>query len=174
MKKILLILIVLMTLSLLLTLFSQEFTYAGAAKCKICHRSEKQGQQFTIWEESTHSKSISALSSSEAPAKAQEMGVDNPTESPECLKCHAPLHEKAPELKEEGVTCEVCHGPGSDYKKLSVMKSREDAVKNGLIIYDSPEAIKKQCLSCHKNAHGKPFDFDAKWAKIKHPVPEKE
>lgn len=174
MKKILLILIVLMTLSLLLTLFSQEFTYAGAAKCKICHKSEKQGKQFPIWEESTHSQSISALSSSEAPAKAQEMGVNNPTESPECLKCHAPLHEKAPELKEEGVTCEVCHGPGSDYKKLSVMKSREESVKNGLIVYASPEAIKKQCLSCHENAHGKPFDFDAKWAKIKHPVPEKE
>ncbi len=174
MKKILLILIILMTLSLLLKLFSQEFTYVGAAKCKICHRSEKQGQQFTIWEESTHSKSISALSSSEAPARAQEMGVDNPAESPECLKCHAPLHEKAPELKEEGVTCEVCHGPGSDYKKLSVMKSREESVKNGLIVYDSPEAIKKQCLSCHENAHGIPFDFDAKWAKIKHPRPEKD
>lgn len=174
MKKILLILIVFMTLSLLLTLFGQEFTYAGAAKCKICHRSEKQGQQFTIWEESTHSKSISALSSSEAPARAQEMGVDNPAESPKCLKCHAPLHEKTPELKEEGVTCEVCHGPGSDYKKLSVMKSREESVKNGLIVYNSPEAIKKQCLSCHENAHGKPFDFDTKWAKIKHPVPEKE
>jgi len=174
MKKILLILTVLMTLSLLLTLFSQEFTYVGAAKCKICHRSEKQGQQFTIWEESKHSKSISAFSSSEAAARAQEMGVDNPAESPECLKCHAPLHEKAPELKEEGVTCEVCHGPGSDYKKLSVMKSREESVKNGLIIYDSPEAIIKQCLSCHENAHGKPFDFDAMWAKIKHPRPDKE
>lgn len=153
---------------------SQEFTYVGAAKCKICHKTEKQGKQFPIWEESTHSKSISALSSSEAPARAKEMGVDNPADSPKCLKCHAPLYEKASEFKEEGVTCEACHGPGSAYKKLSVMKSREESVKNGLIVYDSPEAIKKQCLSCHENAHGKPFDFDTKWAKIKHPVPEKE
>jgi len=175
MKKILLILIVLMTLSLLLTLFSQEFTYVGSAKCKICHRSEKQGQQFTIWEESTHSKSFGALTSEEAINVAKEVGVETPpAESPKCLNCHAPLFEKAAELKEEGVTCEVCHGPGSDYKKLSVMKSREESVKNGLIVYDSPEAIKKQCLSCHENAHGKPFDFDTKWAKIKHPVPEKE
>jgi excinuclease UvrABC ATPase subunit len=114
------------------------------------------------------------LSSSDAPVKAKEMGVDNPTDSPECLKCHAPLYKKASEFKEEGVTCEACHGPGSAYKKLSVMKNREESVKNGLIVYDSPEAIKKQCLSCHENAHGKSFDFDAKWAKIKHPVPEKE
>ena len=40
------------------------------------------------------------------------------------------------------------------------MKNREESVKNGLIVYDSPEAIKKQCLSCHENAHAKPFDFD--------------
>lgn len=175
MKKILLILIVLMTLSLLLTLFSQEFTYVGSAKCKICHTSEKQGKQFPIWEESTHSKSFGALTSEEAINVAKEAGVETPpAESPKCLNCHAPLFEKAAELKEEGVTCEACHGPGSAYKKLSVMKSREESVKNGLIVYDSPEATKKQCLSCHENAHGKPFDFDAKWAKIKHPVPEKE
>ncbi len=102
------------------------------------------------------------------------MGVDNPAESPECLKCHAPLFEKAAELKEEGVSCEVCHGPGSAYKKLSIMKNREESLKNGLIVYDSPEAIKKQCSSCHENAHGKSFDFEAKWAKIKHSIPEKE
>lgn len=174
MKKVLPLLIICAAIFFIISLFSQEFTYVGAAKCKICHRSEKQGKQFPIWEESTHSKSIAALSSSEAPARAKDMGVDNPTESPECLKCHAPLFEKAPELKEEGVTCEICHGPGSAYKKLSIMKSREESVKNGLILYDSPEAIKKQCLSCHENAHGKPFDFEAKWTKIKHPVPEKE
>ncbi len=174
MKKTLPLLVICAAIFFIISLFSQEFTFVGAAKCKICHQSEKQGRQFPIWEGSTHSKSIAALSSSEAPAKAQEMGVDNPTESPECLKCHAPLFEKAADFKEEGVTCEVCHGPGSVYKKLSIMKSREESAKNGLIVYDSPEAIKKQCLSCHENAHGKPFDFEAKWAKIKHSLPEKE
>ncbi len=166
-------LIFIMTLVLIISLFSQEFTYVGAGKCRICHKSEKQGRQHPIWEESTHSKSFASLSSSDAPARAKEMGVDNPTESPECLKCHAPFFEKAAELKEEGVTCEVCHGPGSAYKKLSIMKSREESVKNGLIVYESTDAIKKQCLFCHENAHGKTFDFEEKWEKIKHPVPEK-
>ena len=174
MKKVLPVSILILALVFITNLFSQEFTYVGAAKCKICHKSEKQGKQFPIWEESTHSKSFAALSSEEAPAKAKEMGVENPTESPECLNCHAPLFEKAAEFKEEGITCEVCHGPGSVYKKLSIMKSHEESVKNGLIVYESPDAIKKQCLSCHENAHEKAFDFEAKWAKIKHPVPEKE
>ena len=174
MKKALLILIIGIPLLFIISLFSQEFTYISAGKCKICHKSEKQGRQFPLWEEKKHSKSFAALSSPEAPAKAQEMGVKNPAESPDCLKCHSPLFEKAPEFKEEGITCEVCHGPGSVYKKLKIMKSREESVKNGLTVYDTPEAKKEWCLTCHESAHGQSFDFEASWEKIKHPIPEKQ
>jgi hypothetical protein len=157
------------------TLFTQDFTYVGAAKCKMCHKSEKQGQQFPLWEARKHSKAYQALSSEEAPERAKQMGVEgSPAECPECLKCHAPLTQKAPELNEEGVTCEVCHGPGSAYKKISIMKDQAEAVKNGLILYGSADAIKAQCLSCHENAHDKPFDFDAAWEKVKHPVPKEK
>ena len=174
MKKWLFILIVLVLLILIITLFSQEFTYVGADKCKICHKTEKQGRQHPIWEESTHSQSFQALSTDKAQEIGQSSGIENPPESPECLKCHGPLCEKAPELKEEGVTCEVCHGPGSAYKKLSIMKDREQAVQNGLVVYASQEAIKTHCLSCHEMAHNKPFDFTAAWDKIKHPRPEEK
>ncbi len=154
------------------TLFSQDFTYVGAAKCKMCHKSEKQGQQFPLWEAMKHSKSFATLSSDKAKEVAQEASVDNPTESPNCLKCHAPLSEKAPELKEEGVGCETCHGSGSAYKKMSVMKDHAESVKNGMTEYESPDAIKKHCLKCHENAHETTFDFDAAWDKIKHPRPK--
>ncbi len=174
MKKVLLILMIGIPLIFIVSLFSHDFTYVGAGKCKICHKTEKQGRQFPLWEEKKHSKSFAALSSSEAPAKAQEMGVENPAESPDCLKCHAPLFEKAPEFKEEGVTCEVCHGPGSAYKKLSIMKSHEESLKNGLTFYGTPEEKKAWCLTCHENAHVQSFDFEASWEEIKHPVPEKQ
>ncbi len=150
-----------------MSLLSQEFLYVGADKCKICHRTEKQGKQHPIWEESKHAKSYTALLSEEAMALAE-----NAAENPACLKCHAPLHEKEPFLKEEGVSCEVCHGPGSNYKSLNVMKNREEAVRNGLILYESMAAIEKHCLTCHQNAHDKPFDFASSWEKIKHPKPE--
>ncbi len=173
-KKVLFISIIGIFLIFIISLFSQEFTYIGAGKCKICHKTEKQGRQFPLWEEKKHSKSFAALSSPEAPARAKEMGVENPVESPDCLKCHAPLFEKAPKFKEEGVTCEVCHGPGSIYKKLKIMKSREESVKNGLTVYDTPETKKEWCLTCHEDAHGQSFDFEASWEEIKHPVPEKQ
>jgi hypothetical protein len=171
MKKVALLALILVSF-LFVLLLSQEFTYVGASKCQVCHKTESQGQQYPIWQKSKHSASLAALSLAEAATIAQAAGVQNPPENPACLKCHAPLFEKAPELKAEGVTCEVCHGPGSEYKKLSIMKDRAAAVKNGLIVYESQEATRQQCLTCHENAHGKTFDFAAAYEKIKHLKPE--
>lgn len=171
MKKAILLTVVLIGVVFIATLFSQEFTYVGAEKCKMCHRTEKQGQQFPLWESRKHSKSFSALTSDKGKEIAQAAGVDNPAESPDCLKCHAPLAAKNAELKEEGVGCEACHGPGSDYKKMSTMKDHAEAVKSGMTDYSTPDAIKKQCLSCHENAHESTFDFEAAWEKVKHPKP---
>jgi hypothetical protein len=164
--------LIVMTAFAAAALLGQTPTYVGAAKCAMCHKSEAQGQQYPIWQNSLHSKSLAALSSAEAAKNAQAMGVQNPVDSPKCLKCHAALFEKAPELKAEGVTCEVCHGAGSEYRKLNVMKDKALAVKNGLLLYGSPDAIKKLCLGCHENPHGKSFDFAASWDKIKHPKPK--
>jgi hypothetical protein len=164
--------LVVMTVLASTVLLSQTPTYVGSAKCSICHRTESQGRQYPIWQASKHSQSVAALSSPEAAKKAQAMGVQNPASSPACFKCHEPLAEKAPEIKAEGMTCEVCHGPGSEYRKLNVMKDKALAVKNGLILYGSPDAIKKFCLGCHENAHGTTFDFTAAWEKIKHPKPK--
>ncbi len=168
MRKILPFLLMAGIALLFVNLSSQEFTYVGADKCKMCHKSEKQGEQFPKWEARKHSKSFAALSTDEA----KQLAADAP-DNPECLKCHAPLYEKAPEFKGEGVNCEACHGPGSDYKKMSTMKDHAQSVAAGLIDYKSEEDIKKQCLTCHENAHDKPFDFAAAWEKVKHPVPEK-
>jgi hypothetical protein len=154
-------------------LLSGDFTYVGAKKCQICHRTDLQGRQYPIWEASRHSQSTKVLTSTQAVDAAKAMGVDNPAESPTCLSCHSPLSGQAEDIGADGVACEVCHGPGSAYKQLSVMQDREEAVKNGLILYGSPEAIKAGCLKCHETAHGLSFDFPAAWEKIRHPIPAK-
>jgi hypothetical protein len=68
----------------------------------------------------------------------------------------------------EGVSCESCHGPGSLYKSMTVMKSREKSIEKGLIL-----PTKEVCIKCHNedNPFYKPFDFDAAVAKITHPNP---
>jgi cytochrome c peroxidase len=148
---------------------AQAPTYIGAQKCAMCHKSEKSGQQYPKWEASKHSKSVAALTSPQAADAARALGVANPATDPKCLKCHAPVSA----LPTEGVTCEHCHGAGSDYKSMAVMKDKAESAKKGLKLYANADAIKAQCLTCHENAHNKTFDFAAAWEKIKHAVPGK-
>jgi len=168
MKKTLIIFTVFIMFVALTNLYSGDVTFVGSGKCKMCHKSEKQGQQYPLWESRKHSKSSHALTTD----KAKEMCPD-PLKNEKCLGCHMPLAGKADEFKEEGVSCEVCHGPGSDYKKMSVMKDHTKAVAAGMTDYADEAAIKKQCLSCHENAHDKTFDFAAAWVKVQHKRPDK-
>jgi hypothetical protein len=72
---------------------------------------------------------------------------------------------------EDGVQCETCHGAGSNYKSLKVMKNRQDAIANGLMVHESNE---KYCKSCHNSESPtfKEFKFAEMWDKIKHPTPK--
>jgi len=173
MKKVVIIAAIMIFAAAGTSALAQTPTYIGAQKCAMCHKSEKSGQQFPKWDASKHSKSFAALSSPQAADAAKALGVANPASDAKCLKCHAPLADKVAELKTDGVGCEVCHGPGSDYKSMAVMKDKSEAAKKGLKLYASADAIKALCLTCHESAHNKTFDFAASWEKIKHAVPGK-
>jgi hypothetical protein len=149
--------------------------YVGAKMCSLCHKKPEQGEQFRIWQESAHAKAFQTLTTPAAKETAAKMGIDDPTTSGKCLKCHATAYgfteEKVSQKPavEEGVSCESCHGAGKDYAKKSVMENRDASLKAGLEIPD--EAT---CLKCHnqENPNFKPFDFAERWEKIKHPVPQ--
>jgi hypothetical protein len=169
MRKVLIIAVALTAFMIFSNLIGQERTYVGALKCKTCHRLKKHGNQYQAWLDSRHNKSYAVLSSLSACEEAKKANLTTPpNESPECLKCHGPLYEKAQEFVNQGVACEVCHGPGSAYKKTSIMKNRAKSVENGLFVYVSQDDIKEKCVTCHTGEH---FSFEASWEKIKHPVP---
>lgn len=143
--------------------------YVGAVSCaRICHKTARQGEQLSIWQSSAHATAYESLASEKGRAWAKAAGVEDPQKADACLKCHT-TGGSAP--VEEGVGCEACHGPGSLYKKRSVMKDREAAIKAGLIIPGEEE-----CQACH-NADGPheqaAFNFEERMKKVAHPVPEK-
>lgn len=179
MKKLVLIAISIMLVAL--TTNAQEFNYIGVKKCSMCHKSEKQGSQLTIWESSAHSKAYKTLQSAEADKIAKEKGYDTKAaETEACLKCHvtgsnldAARMEKGFDMA-DGVQCETCHGAGSEYKSMKTMKDRAAAVKAGLKVYESDQDIETLCKSCH-NAESptyKEFKFAEMYEKIKHNIPE--
>ena len=139
-------------------------TFIGSAKCKICHKGEKNGGIFEVWEGSAHAKSMAVL---------VEKGEDK---NPACLGCHTTGNgtggygaEGMAEVDLASVGCEACHGAGSEYKTKKVMEDVEAAKAAGLII-----PTEETCKTCHneKSPTFKGFNYAEYWAKIAHKVPE--
>lgn len=135
-----------------------KFTYVGDKACKMCHKA-----QHESWGATTHAKAFEIL-------KPEEQA------KPECVGCHTTGKTAADSLL-VGVSCEACHGPGSEYKKATIMSkakyaadraaANKAAMEAGLIM---PTA--EVCTKCHKkegNANFKEFNYEASKGKV-HPI----
>lgn len=178
MRNLQIVLIVVATVFLWNTALSQN-KYVGVKACRPCHFTEKQGKQFDIWSKTRHAGAYKTLTTDKANEIAKSKGLAKPAaESPECLECHtitadAKLVEKTFDMK-EGVQCETCHGAGSGYKTIPIMKDRAKAIAAGMREFKDEAAIEAFCKTCHneKSPTFKEFKFKEMWDKIKHPVPK--
>lgn len=152
--------------------------YIGVDKCKLCHIKKTTGEAYMTWKKTKHAKAYETLASPEAKAVAEKLKIEDPQKSEKCLKCHSTAYGSKTEefastfKKSEGVGCEACHGPGSEYHKEDVhAKSRDLGKKAGLLIPDE-----KTCLKCHNkdSPSYKEFDFQKFYKEIAHKNPEKE
>ena len=172
------ILIALIIIPFIFIIAQTEHAFVGVSTCGMCHKTEKQGNQLSIWQNSKHSQAYTALQSEQANEIAKMKGFNTPAaETPECLKCHASGYNVDTKFigskfkVEDGVQCETCHGAGEDYKSKKVMENREEAIANGLFV---PENIEDFCIGCHNTESPTyvEFNFETMWDKIKHPVPQ--
>ncbi len=147
--------------------------HVGAHTCAECHDRRQMGHQYSKWLESSHSAAFAVLGTDAAAKIAAEQGLEGPPQTDlRCLKCHAATyHDPAAGSMTEGlvfqgVSCEACHGAGSQY----VPDNNAPAAKCG-----GPglkKATRDTCAACHENAHGKPFDYEQAWQAIAHPTVE--
>ena len=155
--------------------------YVGARACARCHEGHAAGNQYSQWLLGAHAKAWATLSTPEAKVMARLSGLhDDPEEAPICLGCHATAAdaeawERDPAFRiEDGVQCEKCHGPGSEYMAEDVMRDPERARRAGLRRF-----TKRDCAVCHyvKGSHAavlrRPqLDIDEAWTRLAHPVPK--
>ena len=123
-RQILWIAMILAVVAVSSSAFAGDHEFVGAAKCKMCHK-----VQYASWEGTKHAMATDTAKA----ATEREFGAD-------CLQCHATNASE----DFAGVQCEACHGAGADFKKMSIMKDRDAAIANGLVI-----PSQATCDGCH-------------------------
>ena len=170
------LILVCLSLFLITVVSAQTSKYIGADKCKLCHNKPTKGEQYNKWKDNVHAHALESLSSQKSLDIAKKLGIADPTTDAKCVKCHSTYHMADAKLlggikATEGVSCESCHGPGSNFKSPTIMKNRKLAMASGLII-----PTKEVCVGCHNSESPtfKSFDYEASLAKIAHPDPSKK
>jgi hypothetical protein len=149
--------------------------YVGSKVCMECHAGADQGQQDVLWMRSRHAHAYWRLGSDWslflARLRPHYQDLEDPIADDRCLLCHVTGSQDPDSLFEasyrpqEGIGCEACHGPGSQYATAEVMANREAFLANGGRIPDEVT-----CKGCHRNSDN--FDWAEKWPKIAHPKPQ--
>jgi len=159
-----------------------EHKYVGVGDCGKCHKKELMGDQLAAWKKGPHAKAFETLKGDEAAKIAKERKLAVPAyESDDCLKCHvtaygapASAFKKKPLKHSDGVQCESCHGPGSDYRKKKIMSDLDKSIAAGMW---EPGKDEKICLKCHNDESpswdaSKGFVYEEAKKEIAHPIPE--
>ncbi len=145
--------------------------YVGSQACRECHLGDEHGNQYMQWVTSRHASAYWRLATDWAKLLASfrpaYRDVTEPISEKRCLLCHITVAQDPEALAagsyriEEGVGCEVCHGPGSLYMDPEIMSDREQFLAHGGVVPDETT-----CLRCHRNPER--FDFATWWPKIDH------
>jgi YVTN family beta-propeller protein len=153
--------------------------YVGVRECAACHGGMSMGNQYSQWLHTKHSQAYASLAKPESREITKLSGLRmEPQQAPICLGCHATAAhtedwERDPGFRfEDGVQCEGCHGPGSEYMTEAVMRDREAAMKAGLRM-----PTERECLNCHIEKgshvavlHTPQYDFKKGLETIRHPL----
>lgn len=181
-----------------------KFKYAGMAGCntKDCHGSETAKgspglNEYTIWKaQDPHAKAFSTLYKAPSKAIGAAMNIPKVFESPKCLGCHSKVVDAADVVDgakwsvQNGVSCEVCHGPAEKWIKPHATPkegnwTHKQSVEAGMADLRDPHDWAVKCASCHlqidhemlkaghPRLHFEQVDYNARtgahWKTDKHP-----
>jgi hypothetical protein len=150
------------------------YTGPGSCASPSCHggvqvRSDTSVLQneYSSWVvKDKHSRAFSILSSDASKRIARLAGLEQPDTEPRCLACHALAVPEAQRARTfdltDGVSCESCHGPASDWLGKHTEKgwSHERSVALGMKDLRDPATRAENCLTCHLGTKDKSVDHE--------------
>ena len=155
---------------------NQERAFTGAGSCASsnCHggvwtkTGEGIGQdEYTTWAgKDAHSNAYRTLLEPRSQEIGRHLGIEAPEKSDQCLDCHALNAVSARRAKSfdltDGVSCENCHGPSSDWLGSHTLRewTHEQSLQLGM--YDTKDLLLRSrlCLSCHLGNEKKSVDHE--------------
>jgi len=164
------------------------YSYVGNKKCKKCHI-----KQYKSWEQTRMAKAFEILMPGNRKEKKEEFKLEvdkDYTKDPKCIKCHTvgfgkkggyatPDPEDAKAVRKakklQGVGCECCHGPGSEYIKVhkEILKSKRKYKVEELYAVGLNKIGETVCKTCHNEESpsvkpGDIFNYEERKAKGTH------
>ncbi|MFQ5422526.1 MAG: multiheme c-type cytochrome [Phycisphaerae bacterium] len=158
------------------------YTYVGSKKCKKCHIAV-----YKSWSKTLMGQAFEALKPGNAKENKEKFKIDltkDFSRDEKCVKCHTvgfgkPGGYKIPDLSDkkavrkskafQGIGCEMCHGPGSEYVKVfkEILKSKRTYTDEELYAVGLKKIDADTCKQCHNEESptinpGDPFDFEEK------------
>lgn len=143
-------------------------SYVGVKGCKKCHL-----KQARAWKETKMAQAFETLKPNVAADAKKKAGLDpakDYTTEAKCLKCHTTGYGEpggygsgGDDKYLEGVGCEMCHGPGSEFLKDGRMTNKSKDFKSADLaefgFVNKP--TEAQCTNCHneQSPFYKPFNF---------------
>lgn len=145
-----------------------DFKYTGTKSCSTadCHgaaepKAGPQLTEYTTWsKKDSHAKAFNDLYNKDSKAIATAMQIKNAAQSEKCTSCHTKVVDKANVAEgqtwvlQNGVSCEVCHGPAEKYLKPHTKQTdpkweHAESIKNGMIDLRDTVAWAESCVACH-------------------------
>ena len=153
------------------TLMRGAFKYVGPGACAECH--EDATGKFpdgasSVWNHTVHSAAYKTLSKDYTiEISKRKRGIEDPVNDWRCVKCHVTAYGAAPAQlgpgysHEDGVSCEVCHGPGGSYADADHGPDNPNRANLGFRILNNLTDRREVCTSCHNAASPtyKPFNL---------------
>jgi hypothetical protein len=149
---------------------NRTFVGAGGCKSSNCHGgttplpfspdSRILGNEFATWSSlDKHTKAYRVLDEPRGKRMGDILKIDA-TKDKRCTVCHvvgSPDNQRS-----DGVSCEACHGPASQWKDSHEAKnSHADSVKSkGMIDTRDPAVRSSLCLSCHLGSGERVVDHE--------------
>ncbi len=163
------IFLILLSVSIANTCLAEDVPpFDGRKKCSSCHKS-----QYKSWKKTAHAKALSSLQpkiKSEAKLKAGLDPDKDYSEDKKCIGCHVTGFEHEGGYDPEdpskyliGVSCEMCHGPGSEYRlihrKAGERFERKQKTTARQVLADAGEEFHflERCKTCHVNYKDSPW-----------------